>query len=217
MKFSRRSTTSYKYLARKLNLPPKRTVSRWVQKVSFKEGFDEDLFCLLKERVAKMPDEHDKVVNLLCDEMSLKEALQYDKGNDKVVGVCKTGSKVEFTSSALVFMVSGMKRKWRQAILYHFAKNAVSSTKLQPMITSCITKLQECGLHVVNVTTDQGSNFSSLMSTLGVTPTHPYFCLGDQKIHYTPGKKKEVKKVILITLIFHRSSPPCEVKQECSL
>ena len=43
-----KSTACYKLLSKKLNLPPKRTLTRWLAHLSFHEGFDATIFELLE-------------------------------------------------------------------------------------------------------------------------------------------------------------------------
>ena len=192
LSMSYKSTAAYKYLARKLNLPSKRIVSRWVEKVHFEEGFCDDLFDLLAERVKEM-EPRDRVISLLADEMSLKELLQYEKSEDKIWGVQKKNGRYTFPSTALVFMASGMKKPWRQALSYNFAKGAMPGKQLVTLIKECILKLHHCGLRVANITTDQGSNFGTLLKAFGVTPDSPSFLFDGHMIHITPDPPHLIK------------------------
>ena len=53
---------------------------------------------------------------------------------------------------------------------------------LKQNIVCCIEKLQEIGLRIVGLTSDQGSNFSSAISTLGVSSEKPYFTVNGCKV-----------------------------------
>ncbi len=120
---SYKSTAAYNYLSKRLNLPTKKTVTRWLSKITFREGFDPKLFELLKERVQYMP-ESSRVVSLLMDEMSLKELERYDGKVDRLVGLCPTNTidgSFDHAKSALVFMIQGLRGKGQQSVAFFFS------------------------------------------------------------------------------------------------
>ncbi len=53
-----KSTSSYKYLSRKLHLPPRSIVSRWMSKVAYDQGFNEDKFKLLEKTLQTRPERY---------------------------------------------------------------------------------------------------------------------------------------------------------------
>jgi hypothetical protein len=190
-----KSTSCYKYLTRCLKFPSKQTVSRWLSHVHFEEGFDPDLLELLRERVSSL-SKSDTIVTLLADEMSLKALSDYDIKRDKVIGLKRSSDgKLFFPSTAMVFMVTGVRSKWRQAVAYYFTENAMQTKLLLPLLRECISKVQTCGLTVVNFTSDQGSNFSSLLSALSVSSKQPFFMHNDARIFVTPDPPHLVKSI----------------------
>jgi hypothetical protein len=190
-----KSTSCYKLLSRRLNFPPKRTLSRWLSHIRFQEQFDPNFFRLLKGRTNLMPSEN-RIVSLLADEVSLKELCDYDIQEDMVFGVKRAeNGELFYPSSALVLMVTGVRAKWRQAVAFFFTKNAVPAAKLIPIVLECITKLQNNGLTVVNFTSDQGSNFSALLTLLGVSIQKPFFMHKGSKIFVTPDPPHLLKSV----------------------
>lgn len=190
-----KSTSCYTLLSNRLNFPPKRTVSRWLSHIRFQERFDPNLFNLLRARTSKMT-EQDRIVTLLADEVSLKELCDYDIQEDKVFGVKRSADgKLFYPSSAMVLMVTGVRAKWRQAIAFFFTKNAMPAAQLSEVVFECVTKLQESGLTVVNFTSDQGSNFSSLLKSLGVSEKRPFFTHNDNKIFVTPDPPHLLKSI----------------------
>ncbi len=180
-----KGTSSYRSLAKKLRLPPVRTVRKWLEHLHFEEGFQDDVFALFEERVKEMSPE-DRNVSLLADEISLKEHCDYDLKEDKIYGVKQVGGeggdRTAYVSHALVLMVSGVRKLWKQAVAYFFTESGMPGQDLQKIIKECISRLTNCGLAVLNVTSDQGGNFTSLLSRLEVTPTKPYFIHENQKI-----------------------------------
>ncbi len=188
-----KSNSAYRYLARRLKLPPKRTVMRWISNIRFSEGFNESVFKLLQEKTKKM-ETRDRFASLLLDEVSLREHCQYDASEDKIVGAKrKKDGSFYFPSTALVLMATGLKAKWRQTLAYFFTKNAMTAKDLLGVVFEAITKLDEVGVRVVNVTCDQGSNNWAMTSLLGATPEKPFFHHLGRKIFFSPDPPHLIK------------------------
>ena len=181
-----KSTACYNFLSKRLKLPPKRTLNRWLSHLSFHEGFDDALFKLLEKRGLTMKSE-DRLVSLMADEISLKELVCYDRSEDKVYGVKRNSSGTyEYPCSALVLMAAGVRKKWRQALAYFFHPTAVPGTEAKSYLLECTSRLKSAGFIVVNNTSDQGSNFNAVVTLLGVTPERPFYFYEGLKIHVTP-------------------------------
>ena len=181
-----KSTSTYKYLSKKLHLPPKSTISRWMAKVAFDEGFDEEMFKLLEKTLQTMP-EGDRVASLLMDEMTLKELMEYDEKREKIFGVRRKADGVYvYPSQALALMVRGLKIRWKQVVAYFFSSSATSAKELHHILLEALDRLAKCGLKTVNVTSDQGGNFSSLLGRLGVHEKKPYFIHQGMKVFVCP-------------------------------
>ncbi|KAG8231854.1 hypothetical protein J437_LFUL015123 [Ladona fulva] len=58
---------------------------------------------------------------------------------------------------ALVFMIRGIRRTWKQIIAYYFTANSVTSLSLKKLIVLLICELQKLGFKVVCTVCDQGS------------------------------------------------------------
>ncbi len=186
IRLSFKGASTYKYLSKRLNLPPKCTVSRWMSKIRFREGLDENLFSLLKLHMQNF-EEKDRVGSLLMDEMSLKEGLDYDQSRDKIMGVKKKDNgSYTYPSSVLTFMLVGVRHKWKQVLSYHFCENSLPTVQLHRVFLQILEKVEQCGVKILNVTADQGSNFSGLFSKLCVTEKEPYFHYNQRKIFVTP-------------------------------
>ncbi len=75
---------------------------------------------LLEEKVEQVPEE-DRVVSLMADEISIKELCSYDPTDDRIIGIKKLqDGSLSFPATALFFMVSGLRMKWRQAVAFFF-------------------------------------------------------------------------------------------------
>ena len=90
----------------------------------------------------------DTLAVLCIDEMAIKASLHYDSGRDIVDGFEDFGdvrtSKV--ASEALVFMVKGLCRKWKQPLCYYLSAGPTQSERLKELLLNVIDKLSEIGL-----------------------------------------------------------------------
>ena len=170
-----KSPACYRFLQTRYKLPAKSTINLWLSKLRFQEGFCCNLLKLLKLRVQRLPPE-DRCCSLIADEISLKKSVDYCASADKIFGVGrKEEREEEFVNGAMVFMVAGLKAKWKQAVSYFFVKNAMPSEELGAVIRQTLDMLKDSGLSVQAFSSDQGSNFSSAVASLGITETSSTF------------------------------------------
>ncbi len=143
---------------------------------------DDNLLRLLEMRVKSMLPEH-RYVTLLFDEIHLKELLDYDHSRDQILGVKKDhcGNYV-YPTMALTLMIMGVRSKWKQGLSFYFVKSAAPADRIFAILLQTLDKLQEIGLHVLCMTSDQGGNFYSTMARI-VTPDRPFILHKGQKIH----------------------------------
>lgn len=96
---------------------------------------------------------------LMFDEISIDPSLTYDKKWDSIVGFQDLdGNKtLKFADHALVFMLQGLKKKWKQPISYHFSEGGLNSDNLYVLIKNTILALQQLGFIVVCTVCDQYS------------------------------------------------------------
>ncbi len=172
-----KSPACYRFLKEYFKLPSKSALQNWTSTVQFGDGLCPNMFKVLGLRVQRLPAE-DRVACLMIDEISLKRFLSHSMAEDKVMGlVTKTDEETDkrHATGALVFLVSGLRSYWRQSISYYFIKNAMSGDSLKPIVMQVIKRLSEIGLHIMALSTDQGSNFLALLALLGVTEERPIF------------------------------------------
>lgn len=118
------------------------------------------------------------------DEMSLKSILFYNISADSIVGFenlggGKTSNLV--ANSSLVFMARGLLENWKQLVAHFQVNEACSSEKVKELVEGALFQLQSIGLKVVGIISDQGSNFSSFYSAMGVTEDRPYIELCNKR------------------------------------
>ena len=65
-------------------------------------------------------NELDKKCVLLFDEVSISRGLSYDVKEDHVLDIVKNGVSVKptFSDHALVLMLRGIRRKWKQVVAH---------------------------------------------------------------------------------------------------
>ncbi len=188
-----KSPAGYRFLSTRFKLPSKSTINLWLSKLQFREGLCPNLLKLLSLRVKRLPEE-DRTCSLIGDEISLKKSVDYSASFDKVFGVSSKDDKEKFETGALVFMVAGLRSRWKQAVSFQFMRNAMPGDKIATTVMKTITELKKAGLNVVSFSSDQvflyctynvslflfcifiqGSNFRAATASLGVTKKDPVF------------------------------------------
>lgn len=120
LKFHYKSPSFYKYLEKEgFVLPSLRTIIRWYDLMSFDTGISYDILHMLKHKLSEMPDINKKCL-LVFDEMSIKNELEYNSKEDKVYGfedLGEFGRVRSFANHALLFMLRGLNKSWKQVSL----------------------------------------------------------------------------------------------------
>ncbi len=177
LSFYHTSPKCYYMLQQIFTLPSKRTLQKIMQDIDIRPGFNEAILQAVADKVQTMPEQH-KLCAIIFDEMSIKEKLTYDRRTDSVEGVMDHGSFGRgnmMANHAGVFMVRGLVKKWKQPIGYIMNNGPLKNHDLKTLTMECIDKVSEAGLIPKVLICDQGSNNTSMVASLGVTVTKPYF------------------------------------------
>ncbi|XP_063244534.1 uncharacterized protein LOC134544224 isoform X3 [Bacillus rossius redtenbacheri] len=163
----KRSPAAYRLLKQMIVLPCKRTLTSMLNAVPFKCGVDTKVLNVVQEIVASM-NENDKYCCLLFDEMSLKENIQYSSSEDRILGyvddgACRTG---ELANQAMVFMVRGLRKRWKQPIACFFTRSGMKGPALKQAIQQVLGACLAVGLKVVATVCDMGTNNVSALRGL---------------------------------------------------
>ncbi len=180
------SPKAYRCLNSIFILPTERTITRWLEDVDVRSGFDNSIFEILKSRVGNM-EGRDRVCSLLIDEISLKEGLSYDLKDDVIEGVVdfgEVGRKKEIANQGLVFMVRGLAKKWKQPIAYFLSRNSTPASTLSSLVSDCLSRLFSIGLHVKVVICDQGVNNQGMFDLLGITAERPFIDIDSNRVFF---------------------------------
>lgn len=76
-------------------------------------------------------------------------------------------------NQALVFMVRGIQKNYKQVVAYYFVQNTIAAASLKKLIVQIIVELQSIGLKVVATVCDQGpTNVAALNLLCGEKGSH---------------------------------------------
>ncbi len=174
------SPKTYRLLRKVFALPSPRLLRRTIQAIQIYPGMNEYILEALRLKTAGMLSQ-DKVVSLVIDEMSIRQGLSYDPGRDVIEGVAHGSNQL--ANHAIVFMVRGLSRKWKQPLAYYLSSGPMTGKEMKPLIIECIERLDTIGLTVSVLVCDQGSNNQNLVQTeLGVSCERPFFLHGSRKV-----------------------------------
>ncbi|CAI6377341.1 unnamed protein product [Macrosiphum euphorbiae] len=112
---------------------------------------------VLRENVKKLkPTE--RYCSILFDEMCLSSGLNYKSSSDIIDGFIDTGvyRSQKFGDHVLVFMIRGIKKKFKQPICYTFCQGATKQDELVRQLKEVICEVHKTGLRVVATISDQG-------------------------------------------------------------
>ena len=177
------SGKAYRFLAKLLNLPSKKTLTSLVSKFASGVGFSDKSLYVLRQRVQRLSPEA-KVCTLLMDEVSLKSNLFYDCKSDSIIGLEDLGNgktSGAIANSAFVLMVRGILQKWKQPVAFYLVNESCNSVNLKAILAEAIGHLEAMDLNVVSIVSDQGSNFLSFLNAMDVSEDKPYIEINNKR------------------------------------
>ncbi|GLV46227.1 hypothetical protein CBL_20679, partial [Carabus blaptoides fortunei] len=176
----KQSAKTYDLLQKMFTLPSRRTLNKFLSKITLGAGINKRLFAVLKTNVRKMNPLH-RTCSLMFDEISLSPQLQYNERLDQIDGFVDDGVNrtQDFADHALVFMVRGVVKNWKQAVAFTFCESTTKSTLLKNLIKQTIAELQATGLNVISTVCDQASANCSAINQLIAETRAEYIRRGD--------------------------------------
>ena len=159
----KQSPRGYKLLKRTFALPSRRTLMTLLNNVPFQHGINACIRNTLKCDV-EHTEPLDKCRILRYDEMSINPGLYYNRRDDKVEGFSSFNNK--FANHVIVFMVKGLRRKWKQPVAYYFTNSGMAAAELVRWIKEIISKVEEIGLYVTATVCDQLSTNAKAIKML---------------------------------------------------
>ncbi|KAI4470647.1 thap domain-containing protein 9 [Holotrichia oblita] len=167
----KQSPKGYDLLHKMFTLPSRKTLNLFLGQMTLNTGINEQLFTTLKASIKKMKP-IDRHCALMFDEVSLSPQLHYNQQADQIDGFVDNGKTraLEFADHALVFMVRGIVKQWKQAIAFTFCEGGTNAALLSTMLEEIISALQGIGLTVVCTVCDQAAaNVSAVKKLISKT------------------------------------------------
>lgn len=131
----KKSPMLYKLLSKLFTLPSSRTLNSLLSTVKLKAGINPNLMKMITENVKKLPLKSRHCV-LMFDEVSLSPELQYNSSTGIIHDFEDNGSfrTRNFADHALVFLVKGIYKNFKQPIAYNFCKSSTGTHQLAVLI-----------------------------------------------------------------------------------
>jgi len=153
----KQSGKAYRALAKTFALPSRKSFLDILKKIPFEAGINDHIFEHLKLAVKKLK-KLDRYCSIVFDEIALSASLQYTDRHAKVIGFKDLGGphrSSDFADKALVFMIRGSRKKFKQPIAFYLTNSTMDSTNLSILIKNIIKAVQSTGLTVVSTICDQ--------------------------------------------------------------
>jgi hypothetical protein len=117
--------------------------------------------------------------------MSNRENLHYSHKFDCTEGLEDLGrqdKKSKIANNVLVFMVRGLRRKWKQPVAYYFIRGSTKAEMIKKLLKEVLDACQNAGLQVVATVCDMGHNNVKALKLLGAAKEKPSFMFYNQEI-----------------------------------
>lgn len=149
------SKKAYLYVKEKLHfpLPGLSSLRRWASKLKISNGILTSVLEFMQLAGESMND-FEKTVVLCFDEVKVQNIVEYDVGNDRILGP---------HNYMQCIMARGLFSNWKQPIFLDFDRRMTSN-----ILFSIIDKLSEKGFKVVAIVSDCGSTNVGLWKDLGI-------------------------------------------------
>jgi hypothetical protein len=121
----------------------------------------------------------------MFDEMSIRENLRFNQKFDCIEGfedLGRQGRTCNIANHALVFMVRGPHRKWKQLVAYYFNCGSTKAEMIVQLLSEILDACQDAGLQVVATVCDMGASSIMALKLLDATKRNPSFKFHNQEI-----------------------------------
>ena len=156
----KQSSRAYRLFSKIFPLPSRITIMSLLNRIPIRAGINEVLFDNLKAKVKSLKEKEKHCV-VMFDEVMIDPHISLNSSIKEFEGFEDFGDTRDgkIADRALVFLIKGITREWKQPILYTFSNGAVKTIDLVRLIKkNAITNCQKIGLNVVSRICDQGSN-----------------------------------------------------------
>ncbi|KAL3225740.1 hypothetical protein MRX96_049148 [Rhipicephalus microplus] len=135
-------------------------------------GFDANLFAVLNEKLAAVPERERRGV-LMFDEMSVRKSLHVRESDMALLGKVnfaehtRTGDNEKDADHVLVFLFRPFLGGWSQTVGTFCASSAAPGSVVAKLLLQCIVHLENSGAVVQAVTCDNSTSNRSALRSLG--------------------------------------------------
>jgi hypothetical protein len=169
LKFSCSGSGYEELLRQKLPLPSVRTLQRKLQNLNFDSDILDEVLKFLHTKIQTFaPSERDCA--LVLHEMAITSASVYDISLNKFLDKVTLPDHTGVATHVLVFMLAGIKARWKQVMGYYFSGNSIKGVIIiNGIIEKILQKAEPLGLNVLSVTSDMGASSQALWKVWGIT------------------------------------------------
>jgi hypothetical protein len=118
-------------------------------------------------------------------EMSIRQHLHFNQKIDCIEGfedLGRHGRTSNIANRALVFMLRGLCKRWRQPIAHFLTRGSTKGEMLVNFLEEVLDACHKAGVVVVATVYDMGANSIKALKQLGVSEKTPFFRFRDQEI-----------------------------------
>ncbi|CAK1579730.1 unnamed protein product [Parnassius mnemosyne] len=149
----KRSPKCYALMSIYFILPSTKSLKQLLAKIELGAAINEMVFKKLRKTINNF-DTQDKLCTVIFDEMSITPQIQYDSSKDELKGFASHG-KNQIANHALVFMIKGIRRQYKQPVAYYFT-NSLNKFELKTIIKE-VVNVQKSELVVLATVCDQST------------------------------------------------------------
>jgi len=135
-----------------------------------------------------MSDEHTESsqnsMQFVTTRLSIRENVRFNQKVDCIEGFedCGTERTRSIANHALLFMVRGLHRKWKQPVAYYFIRGSTKANLLMRFLNEVLGACQNAGIQVVATVCDMAANNVKALKLLGATRRKPFFKFQDREV-----------------------------------
>ena len=114
-------------------LPSVSTINRRLKNLAFDSGLLSDFILYLKQKVPSMKN-LDRHCALSSDAMHIIPGYEVDPSTKKIIGGISFPESTGDATCALVFMVCGVRFRWKETVAYYFTGKSVSGKMMKQIV-----------------------------------------------------------------------------------
>jgi hypothetical protein len=121
----------------------------------------------------------------MFDKMSVREYLHFSWKIDGIEGFEDLGSHgrtSNIANCALVYMLSGLHKKWKQPVAFYLICRSTKSEMVVNFLMEVLDACYNAGLVIVSTMCDMVANNVKALKQLNVSERKPFFWFCDQEI-----------------------------------